>query len=97
MVTSFGIGFLFEVLGFTLFIAFIFEWIFTKIKNVDIVNSGMFAMLLSSCVFFVIAFFCHLYHTINVPTAEDVYKHKTCLSITYENGVPTDTIVVFKK
>lgn len=31
------------------------------------------------------------------PTAIDVYRGKTTLSITYEDGVPVDSIVVFKK
>ena len=31
------------------------------------------------------------------PTAMDVYQGKTTLSITYEDGVPVDSTVVFKK
>lgn len=31
------------------------------------------------------------------PSAMDVYNNKTELSITSVNGVPTDTVVVFKK
>lgn len=31
------------------------------------------------------------------PTAMDVYKGKTTLAITYEDGVPVDSVVVFKK
>lgn len=31
------------------------------------------------------------------PTAIDVYRGKTTLSITYEDGVSVDSIVVFKK
>ena len=31
------------------------------------------------------------------PTAMDVYQGKTTLSITYEDGVPVDSIVIFKK
>ena len=30
------------------------------------------------------------------PTAIDVYKNKTTLEITYRDGVPIDTVVVFK-
>jgi len=30
------------------------------------------------------------------PTAMDVYKKKTTLEITYKNGVPVDSVVVFK-
>ena len=32
-----------------------------------------------------------------VPTAMDVYQGKTTLKITYENGVATDSVVVYKK
>lgn len=31
------------------------------------------------------------------PTAMDVYKGKTTLAITYEEGIPVDSTVVFKK
>ena len=31
------------------------------------------------------------------PTAIDVYRGKTTLEITYRNGVPIDSAVVFKK
>lgn len=33
----------------------------------------------------------------NIPSALDVYRHKTALKITYVDGEPVDTIVVFKK
>ena len=31
------------------------------------------------------------------PTAMDVYQGKTTLEVTYEDGVPVDSIVIFKK
>lgn len=31
------------------------------------------------------------------PTAMDVYQGKTTLRITYEDGIPIDSVVVFKK
>lgn len=31
------------------------------------------------------------------PTAMDVYRGRTTLEITYKDGVPIDTVVVFKK
>ena len=31
------------------------------------------------------------------PTAMDVYRGKTTIAITYEDGVPVDSVVVFKK
>ena len=30
------------------------------------------------------------------PTAMDVYQGKTTLKVTYKNGVPVDSVVVFK-
>jgi len=33
----------------------------------------------------------------NSPQTIDVYRGKTTLKITYENNVPIDTVVVFKK
>ena len=37
------------------------------------------------------------YDTWSEPTAIDVYRGQTTLEINYENGVPQDTIVVWKK
>jgi len=37
------------------------------------------------------------YDTWSEPTAIDVYRGQTKLEINYENGVPQDTIVVWKK
>ena len=34
---------------------------------------------------------------ISQPTAKDVYDGKTTLRIVYEDSIPVDTIVVFKK
>ena len=36
------------------------------------------------------------YHFETIPTALDVYRGRTTLEITSVNGVPTDTVVVFK-
>lgn len=33
----------------------------------------------------------------STPTALDVYRHRTELKITYEDNVPVDTVVIFKK
>ena len=38
-----------------------------------------------------------LYQESYKPTAMDVYQGKTTLEITYKDGVPVDSIVVFKK
>lgn len=36
------------------------------------------------------------YNNRNTPTALDVYRGKTTLEITYKDGVPCDSIVVWK-
>lgn len=36
-------------------------------------------------------------YVIKVPSALDVYKGKTVLKITYEDKVPVDTVVIYKK
>ena len=38
-----------------------------------------------------------LYYTTEVPSALDVYRGKTVLKITYEDKVPVDTVVIYKK
>ena len=36
-------------------------------------------------------------YVIKAPVALDVYKGKTVLKITYEDKVPVDTVVIYKK
>lgn len=36
-------------------------------------------------------------YAIKAPSALDVYKGKTVLKITYEDKVPVDTVVIYKK
>ena len=36
-------------------------------------------------------------HATEAPSALDVYKGKTVLKITYEDKVPVDTVVIYKK
>lgn len=38
-----------------------------------------------------------IYHSTEAPSALDVYKGKTVLKITYEDKVPVDTVVIYKK
>lgn len=38
-----------------------------------------------------------IYHATEAPSALDVYKCKTVLKITYEDKVPVDTVVIYKK
>lgn len=52
------------------------------------------AVLLISCVCFIIGFICYV--SDDTPTAMDVYKGKTTLEITYKDGIPIDSVVVFK-
>lgn len=35
--------------------------------------------------------------TVNTPDAIDVYRNKTTLKVTYEDSIPTDSVVIFKK
>lgn len=35
--------------------------------------------------------------TVSEPSALDVYQGKTTLRITYDNNVPVDTVVIYKK
>ena len=34
---------------------------------------------------------------IDIPTAKEVYQGKTTLEITYKDGIPIDTVVVYKE
>lgn len=38
-----------------------------------------------------------IYPATEAPSALDVYKGKTVLKITYEDKVPVDTVVIYKK
>lgn len=38
----------------------------------------------------------HIDVTESIPTAMDVYQGKTTLEITYKDGIPVDSVVVFK-
>ena len=52
--------------------------------------------LIVPIVFIVIALIIVLYNVKN-PTAMDVYRNKTTLEITYRDGVPIDSTVVYKR
>ena len=62
----------------------------------DFVSSTAYAV--STLTVSIITFISAVFTTIELrnPTAIDVYRGKTTLEITYKNGVPTDTVVVFK-
>lgn len=38
-----------------------------------------------------------IYHATEAPSALDVYRGKTVLKTTYEDKVPVDTVVIYKK
>lgn len=47
-----------------------------------------------SCLCFSIGLMCFM--LVNKPSALDVYQGKTTLEITYRDGVPVDSVVIFK-
>jgi len=50
----------------------------------------IFLVFVGSLMFFIGVFI------IDTPTAKDVYQGKTTLEITYKDGVPVDSVVIFK-
>ena len=38
-----------------------------------------------------------IYLNTDIPTAKEVYQGKTTLEITYKDGIPIDTVVVYKE
>lgn len=70
----------------------IFIWGLTIAKNDDSVLPYIAGSLIGLTFMFVII--THI--KIKTPTALDVYRGNTELEITSVNGVPTDTVVVFK-
>lgn len=60
-------------------------------------NKYMCSILCSTIAAFFILFSIILHGTHESPTALDVYQGKTTLEITYKDGVPVDSVVVFKE
>lgn len=56
--------------------------------------SSIWCSIVSGCF---LLFSVILHGTHESPTALDVYQNKTTLEITYKDGVPVDSVVVFKK
>ena len=50
----------------------------------------VFLVFVGSIMFFIGLFI------IDTPTAKDVYQGKTILEITYKDGIPVDSVVIFK-
>lgn len=65
----------------------------TNMKKED--KDALIGILASSTISFCIGIFC--YTLDEAPSAIDVYRGKTTLEITYKDGVPVDSVVVFKK
>lgn len=60
-------------------------------NNSKVLKSSILKVI--TTIVFLIGTFCYF----KKPKAIDVYRGKTELEITYENNVPTDSCVVFKK
>jgi hypothetical protein len=76
-----------EILGIVAFIGSMF----IDKENKDATIGG----LAISCICFYMGLVCYGFN--GRPTALDVYQGKTTLEITYKDGVPIDSVVVFKK
>lgn len=83
---------LFIILAITFVIGTLIEVIFSDF-NIDDVHEAVIITI------GVIAFITSVLLTIESlnPTAIDVYRGKTTLEVTYKDGVPIDTVVVFKE
>ena len=81
---------LFIILAVTLFIMTFMAIILSAYSNAYTVS-----ILIVSIITFISAVFTTI--ELRNPTAIDVYRGRTVLEITYRNGVPIDSAVVFKK
>ena len=89
-----------ETIDILFFIAFVFvlisgvySFIIRKEieKNAKVLKASMLEV--TAILFFIFGTYCYYIK----PKAIEVYRGKTELVITYENDVPTDSTVVFKK
>lgn len=81
---------LFIILAVTLFVMTFMAIILSAYSNAYTVS-----ILIVSIITFISAVFTTI--ELRNPTAIDVYRGRTVLEITYRNGVPIDSAVVFKK
>ena len=81
---------LFIILAVTLFVMTFMAIILSAYSNAYTVS-----ILIVSIITFISAVFTTI--ELRNPTAIDVYRGKTTLEVTYKNGVPIDSAVVFKK
>lgn len=56
----------------------------------------IFISLITSASIAFIGWTGYIIGTANKPTAMDVYQGKTTIEITYKDGIPVDSVVVFK-
>ena len=68
-----------------------------KESKIDSCCSDIVAMIIIAGVIVFIGWMGYIVGIHKNPTAIDVYKGKTTLEITYKDGIPIDSIVVFKK
>ena len=85
---------LFAILAVTLLVMVFIAITLSECSNV-ISSTAYGVATLTVCI---ITFISAVFMTIELrnPTAIDVYRGKTTLEVTYKNGVPIDTVVVFK-
>ena len=85
---------LFAILAITLLVMVFIAITLSSCSNV-ISSTAYGVATLTVCI---ITFISAVFTTIESrnPTAIDVYRGKTTLEVTYKNGVPIDTVVVFK-
>jgi hypothetical protein len=67
----------------------------TVVKDEEFSNGTVFGMLIT-LMLLLGALFINIDITEPTPTAMDVYQGKTTLEITYKDGIPIDSVVVFK-
>ena len=80
------IGILYLIIGFLIFLICLFS------KRYNSIGLTIAFTLYITGILNVI-----IYHATEAPSALDVYKGKTVLKITYEDKVPVDTVVIYKK
>lgn len=73
-------------------IGFIILWIYALVKF----KTCRAEFCLGTCIGFIIFAYIVALNNSLEPTALDVYRGKTTLEVTSINGVPQDTVVVFK-
>lgn len=76
------VGIIYTVLGLTIILAIVDTYV------CELITSTLIAICIGMALLVV-------YFT-NEPQAIDVYQGKTTLEITYKDGVPVDSVVVFK-